>query len=379
MTNYKTFLRIIQKNLGIIIMYTVILVVFSLGNVMSGGSPTNFAASKPDVTIYDEDKSPISKGLVEYFEKNANVVEIKKEGDNLNDALYFNNIDYVVYLEKGFGEKIANGEDFKIIVNSEGNYDAFLSETILNRYTKIAKNYAGISEERIAEKTKTALEYETEVELNSSLDTNGLSNAELYFNFLNYSILAGLVFAVAYATIGFRRRMVKKRITASSTSYRKINGDLLVCSFALSLVLWVVYVTLGIIIVGADVIFTTNGLLFVLNSLVLTVFAVVFALFLTNLVEKTGALNAVVNIVSLGSSFICGVFIPTKWMPEFVVGLAKIFPSFYYIDNNRIIAGLDKYDFEHLWPMYQNMLIILGVTVALVILNSVITRKKRKE
>ena len=379
MTNYKTFLRIIQKNLGIIIMYTVILVGFSLGNVMSGGSPTNFTASKPDVTIYDEDKSPVSKGLVEYFEENAKVIEIKNEGDNLNDALYYNGIDYVIYLEKGFGEKIANGEDFKIIVNSEGNYDAFLSEAILNRYTKIAKNYAGNSEEDIAERTKAVLEYETDVELNSNLNTKGLSNAELYFNFLNYSILAGLVFAVAYATIGFRRKMVKKRITASATSYRKINADLLVCSFGLSLVLWVVYVTLGIILVGADVIFTTNGLLFVLNSLVLTIFAVVFALFLTNLVEKTGALNAVVNIVSLGSSFICGVFMPTKWMPEFVVGLARTIPSFYYIDNNRIIAGLDKYDFEHLWPMYQNMLIVLGVTVALIILNSVITRKKRKE
>lgn len=379
MTTFKTFLRIVQKNIWVIVMYTVILVIFSTANVVGGNKPVDFAASKPDIVVYDKDESEISKSLVKYLGERATINEIVDENDNVSDALYYNSVDYIIYLEKGFGEKIAQGEDFEVEVKSVENYDAFLSKTILNRYIKIAKGFAGFSEKDIVTKTEEIVKNKAEVSLNSELNVEGLTNAAFYYNFLNYSILAGLVFAVAYATIGFRRRMVKKRITASATNYRKINFDLLLCSFLLSFILWIIYNVLGIILIGTDIVFTTNGLMMVGNSLILTIFAVVFALFITNLVEKTGALNVVVNIISLGSSFLCGVFIPAEWMPEFVLNLARIFPSYYYIDSNRKIAELEKFDGEHLQPIIINALIILGVTAIIAIVNNIISRKKRKE
>ena len=378
MTNFKTFLRIVQKNIWVIIMYTMILVVVRSANSLSGAGQTSFVASKPNTVVYDHDGSEISKSLKKYFEEKTDVVEISEEGDNLSDALYFNQINYVIYLEKGFGEKIKNGEDFELNVKSEGDYGAYLSETILSRYVKVAKSFAGLSEKEIVRKTEDVLKNETAVELNSTLDVSGLTNATTYYNFLNYSILAGLVFSISYATIGFRRTMVRKRINASATSYKKINRDILLCSFALSLVLWVIYNILGVLVVGSDVVFTANGALMVANSFVLTIFAVVFALFLTNLVEKTDALNAVINIVSIGSSFLCGVFLPAKWMPEFVVNLARIFPSYYYVDSNNIIATLDKFDGEHLQPIVVNTLVLIGSTVVLIVLTNIISRKKRR-
>ncbi len=379
MTTFKTFLRIVQKNIWVIIMYTVILVLFSVVNSSTGRGQMDFSASKPDVVVYDHDGSRLSEALVDYIKKNADVKEISEEGDILLDALYYSDIDYVVNIEKGFANKISKGEDFDIEVKSNGNYGSYLAETIVSRFVKIAKGFAPAPEAGIALRTNNLLENETKAELNTKLDTSGLSTAEFYYNFMNYSILAGLVFAISYATIGFRRKMVKKRLHVSSTSYKTINRDLMLCNFALAAILLVIYTILGLFVIGHSVVFSTNGLLMILNSIVLTIFAVSFAFLLTNLIEKNNALMAIINVVSIGSSFICGVFVPAEWMPDAVVALAHIFPSFYYVDNNRIFSTLEKFDGEHLAPVLINFGIMIAFTATAIILNNIVTKKKQKE
>ncbi|MBP5674861.1 ABC transporter permease [Candidatus Saccharibacteria bacterium] len=379
MTTFKTFLKIVQKNLWLIIMYTVMLVLFTAVNSSAGKGQMDFSATKPDIVVYNRDDSNLSETFVEYIKQNAEVKEVSEEGDALNDALYYSDIDYVVYIEKGFGEKIAKGEDPEVEVKSNGSYDSYLSGVITSRFVKVAKSFAPSPEAGIALRTKTLLENETKVELNTTLDTKGLSSAEFFYNFMNYSILAGLVFAISYATIGFRRRMVKKRLNVSSTGYKKINRELLVCNAILATIMLSIYTILGIIVLGPNLVFSTNGLLMVLNSVVLMIFAVSFAFMLTNLVEKNNALLAIINIVSIGSSFMCGVFVPAEWMPDIVNAIAHIFPSFYYVDNNRIFSTLEKFDGEHLTPVFINFGIMIAFTVITIIVNNIVTKKKQKE
>lgn len=379
MTTFKTFLKIVQKNIGVIILYTVMLVLFSAVNGTTGKGQMDFTASKPSAVIYDRDNSKLSESLVNYLKKNADIKEISEEGDDLSDALYYSDVDCAIYIEKGFAEKISKGEDFEIEVKSNENYSSYLSETIVKRFVKVAKSFAPSPEAGIALRTDNLLENETKVELNTKLDTSSLSQAEFYYNFMNYSILAGLVFAISYATIGFRRRMVKKRLNVASTSYKKINRDLMICNFILAFIMLGVYTILGVFVNGVGTILSTNGLLMVLNSVVLTIFAVSFAFFLTNLVEKNNALLAIINIISIGSSFLCGVFVPMEWMPEAVTVLARIFPSYYYVDNNRIFSTLEKFDGEHLMPVFINFGILILFTIVVIILNNIVVRKKRKE
>lgn len=379
MTTFKTFLKIVQKNLWLIIMYTVMLVLFTAINSSAGKGQMDFSATKPNIVVYNRDDSNLSETFVEYIKQNAEVKEVSEEGDALNDALYYSDIDYVVYIEKGFGEKIAKGEDPEVEVKSNGSYDSYLSGVITSRFVKVAKSFAPSPEAGIALRTKTLLENETKVELNTTLDTKGLSSAEFFYNFMNYSILAGLVFAISYATIGFRRRMVKKRLNVSSTGYKKINRELLVCNAILATIMLSIYTILGIIVLGPNLVFSTNGLLMVLNSVVLMIFAVSFAFMLTNLVEKNNALLAIINIVSIGSSFMCGVFVPSEWMPDIVNAIAHILPSFYYVDNNRIFSTLEKFDGEHLAPVFINFGIMIAFTVVTIIINNIVTKKKQKE
>ena len=49
MTVFKTFLKILNKNKGIVILYTVILLVFAGINMKSNNNVATFEASRPDI------------------------------------------------------------------------------------------------------------------------------------------------------------------------------------------------------------------------------------------------------------------------------------------------------------------------------------------
>lgn len=377
MTTYRAFLRVLLKNIGVIIVYTVILIVCMIGNTQNSKSTVDFTASRPDVTVYDKDESVLSKKLMNYISDRADIVELDTE-EKLNDALYYDGTDYVIYVDRGFGEQISRGEMPVMTVKSEGNYSAFLSETILSRFLKVAQAYAPATQEEIAGKLDDALSHETKVEMTSKLDVTALGNAERFYNFMNYAILAGLVFAVAYSTAAFKRKMVRKRMAVSSTDYKKINRQLIIGNLAIALVLVAFYVALSFLMVG-DIMLSTNGALFVANAAVLSLFAVSFAFLLTNLLSNNNAILAIVNVVSIGSCFVCGVFVPASWMPEFVRNLGRALPSYYYVENNLKISQLAEFNFETLKPVLINAAIILGITAIVIILNNIVVRRKQRE
>ena len=377
MTTYRAFLRVLLKNIGVIIVYTVILIVCMVGNTQNSKSTVDFTASRPDVTVYDKDESVLSKKLMNYISDRADIVELDTE-EKLNDALYYDGTDYVIYVDRGFGEQISRGEIPVMTVKSEGNYSAFLSETILSRFLKVAQAYAPATQEEIAGKLDDALSHETKVEMTSKLDVTALGNAERFYNFMNYAILAGLVFAVAYSTAAFKRKMVRKRMAVSCTDYKKINRQLIIGNLAIALVLVAFYVALSFLMVG-DIMLSTNGALFVANAAVLSLFAVSFAFLLTNLLSNNNAILAIVNVVSIGSCFVCGVFVPASWMPEFVRNLGRALPSYYYVENNLKISQMAEFNFETLKPVLINAAIILVITAIVIILNNIVVRRKQRE
>ncbi len=376
MTTYKAFLKVLGKNIWVIGLYTLILIVCMAGNTQNSQSLTNFTAARPDIAIYDEDHSLISERLEKYISERANIVEFKTD-EELSDALYFNGVDYVINIEKGFGEKVTKDEKPKMFVKSVGNYDAYLSETIYARFLKVAEAFAPATEEDLVKNLDEVLSHDTEVEMTSKIDVNAMANARNFYNFMNYAILAGLVFAVAYATAAFKREMTKKRMMVSATNYKKINLQLLLCNLGVAMVLLTFYVILSLLMVG-DIMFTVNGALFIANAAIMSVFAVSFAFLLTNLLKNNNAILAIVNVVSIGSCFLCGVFVPAEWMPEFVQNIGRALPSFYYVENNKFISELETFDFESLKPILINAAIILGVTAVVVIINNFVTRKKRQ-
>ena len=94
--------------------------------------------------------------------------------------------------------------------------------------------------------------------------------------------------------------------------------------------------------------------------------------------NNKNAINGIVNVVALGSCFLCGEFVPMEWLPDFVLKIAHILPSYYYIYTNELLKTIDSFDFTSLKPIFINMGILVVFIIGFVILNNILSRKKRK-
>ena len=377
---FKTFLKVLNKCKAPIIMYTIILIFFGVFNMQTSENSTNFVTSKPDILIVNQDKEEgITKNLIEYIKENCNIKEIKNNEKDINDALFYRELNYIIYIPENYRENFLNGENPEIQIKSTGDYQSSLAEMILERYIKVANTYQKniTSEEELVKKINNTLDKQTEIEVTSKLDTNNLKKATFYYNFANYSILAGCVYVICLILSSFKEEKISKRTIVSSMNYKTYNRKLLLSNCLFAVVLWIFYVIVSLILVG-DVMFTTHGLLYIANSFVFTLCAVTIAFFIGNIVDSKNAINGIVNVVALGSSFLCGAFVPMEWLPDFVLKIAHILPSFYFISNNELITELEVISFKTIKPVICNIGVILIFAFVFIIVSNIISRKKRK-
>ena len=258
MTVFKTFWKILNKNKITVIIYTVILLIFGASNMQTSENNMSFVASKPDVLIvnYDEEKG-ITKDLIRYITENSNIIDIEKDEEKINDALFYRDVNYVIYIPDGYNTDFMNGENPELEIKSTGDYQASFEEMILSRYIKLANIYQKSikDEDDLISKINDTLSKKTEVEITSKLDTNTISKATYYYNFASYSILACLLLIVSLILSSFNEERIRKRIVVSNTNYKKHNRVLLLSNCCYSLVLWLFYVAISFILVG-DIMFS---------------------------------------------------------------------------------------------------------------------------
>lgn len=379
MTVFKTFLRILNKNKFIIIMYTAILIFFGGFNMQTSENNTNFVASKPDVLIINMDKKEgITENLISYIEENSNIMNIENKKEAIDDALFYRDVNYIIYIPENYRLDFLNGENPKMEIKSTGDYQSSLAEMMLERYIKVANIYQKNTdnEEELINKIDKTLSQQTEVEITSKLDTDNLSKVTFYYNFTNYSILAGCVYVICLILSSFKEEKIAKRTIISSMNYKKHNRQLLLSNGLFAIVLWIFYIVLSFILVGKTM-FTTHGLVYIANSFVFTICSVSIAFLIGNLINDKNAINGIVNVVALGTSFLCGAFVPMRWLPDSVSKIAHVLPSYYYISSNEILGKLEVINLETLKPIFINMGIIFLFSILFIIVTNIITRKKR--
>jgi len=304
-------------------------------------------------------------------------MDIENTEEARNDALFYRDVDYIIYIPENYNKDFMSGLNPELLVKSVGTAGSSYAEMILTRYIKVANLYQSDikNEDELVKQINQTLEKETKTEVTSKLDTTNLAKATFYYNFLNYSILAGCVYVICLILSSFREEKIRKRTIISSMNYKKINRELLLSNGLLVIILWLTYVILSFILIG-DTMFSCHGLILIANSFVFSICSLTIAFVIANLVKNKNAINGIVNVVSLGSSFLCGAFVPVEIMPDSILKVAHILPSYWYIQTNELIKTLEVINFENLKPIMINMGIIIIFSIIFVIFSNVISKKK---
>lgn len=380
MTIFKTFLKVLNKCKAPIIMYTVFLIFFGGFNIKTSDNSMSFVANKPDVLIVNEDSdNSITNNLISYIEKNANIKDVKDDEEARNDALFYRDVSYIIYIPQNYAEDFLKDKNPQIKIKSTGDYESSLAEMMLQRYIKVANIYNDIytSEDEIITKVNDTLSKETEIGITSKLDTEKIDKASFYYNFTNYCILASCIYVICLILSSFKNENISKRTIVSSINYKEYNMKLLIANTLFSIVLWIFYVLLSFILLG-DIMFTAHGLIYIINSFIFTICAVTIAFLIGNAIKSKDAINGIVNVIALGSSFLCGAFVPSELLPDSVLNIAHILPSYWYIKTNELVGTIEEFNFESLKPIIINMGVIVVFSVIFVLITNIISNKKRK-
>ena len=271
------------------------------------------------------------------------------------------------------------GKEPEITIKKRDSYYGSLAEMLLQRYIKVATIYQKNikNEDELVAKINETISKDIETEVTTKIDTSALTKAARYYNFSSYSFLACLIYIISLIISTFNEEKVQKRTTISSYNYRKFNRILLLGNSLYAFVLWILYVVMSFVFVGPTMA-SINGLLFIANSFIFVICATTLAFFIANFVKNKDSINGIVNVIGLGSSFLCGAFIPQEWLPETVKIIGHVFPTYYFITGNETIAKLEEFNIDTLMPVIVNAGIVIAFSVVFVILTNLVTKKRRK-
>lgn len=376
---FKTILKILNKLKGLIILYTIMLISVTLVNQTSG-NVDSFEEVKPSVIIVNNDKSKngVTNHFIKYLENHMEVKDIDTGNEEkIDDALFYRDVSLVVYIPDGFGDDLLDSKDvsveYKISGDKGSSYGKMLVQNYFDSFNIYNNYYDG---DELFDRLDNALNIDVNVEVKSKVDTNSLSRMARFFNFLNYAILAGCVYSISMILASLKSENVRKRTIVSSYDYKKYNRIVLEACSIVIIGMWILYMILALIIFK-DLFISMNGLWYVINSFVFSLCSLCIGFLIGNITQNKGAISGIVNVVSLGSSFLCGCFVPFEFMPDYVIKIAHIFPTYYFVINNEALKVMDNFSLSSVSPLILNMGIVLIFGVCFVIITNYVSKKKQ--
>lgn len=370
---FKTILKILNKLKGMLILYTFMLVMITFINQTSNNE-TSFLESKPSIAIVNEDDSLITNDFIDYMDKHCIIKNLAPK--NIDDALFYRSINMVVYIPKDFGKNLLSN-NVTLEYKASGDEASSYTKMLIEKYIKtvlIYKDY--YSDEELINHVNNLLKLDANVEVKTKLETSKLERMTRYFNFLNYALLAGSVYCISMILASIKEEKVKKRTIISSFDYKKYDRIVLGTLSIVIFGIWLLYMLLSIILFK-NTIFTSNGLAYILNSFVFTIASLCIGYLIGNITQNKNAIAGIINVVALGSSFLCGCFVPVEYMPDYALKIAHIFPTYYYVSNNEIIKTIETFNPTLIKSLLKNGFVIVLFSLLFILLTNYISKKKQ--
>jgi len=378
---FNCFYKIVKKNITSILIYTVVFIaVFILfANTSNSDIDGRFSNTPIPMAVVDRDQSSLSKALADYLGERHELVDLPDDTEALQDALFFRDIEYILWIPDGFEETFLSKSTNLLLENTKlpGSTSGIYIDNQIDRYLATINAYLN-AEFKLADaliNTSEDLALTTAVELNTG-EPRGVSMIAAYFQYLPYVLIAIVISALGPVLMVFNQRDISKRMEASSLTLRERNIQIALGCIVISLVLWGIFMA-AMVALNSNDIFTLTSALRVLNSLIFLIVSMGIAFLLGQFLKTTESLTFMTNCISLGMSFLCGIFISQELLGSGILSIAKFLPAYWYIRNNDILTDITSLNTANIQPYLQGILVQLGFAAALLIVALVISRQKK--
>ncbi|MBP2097878.1 ABC transporter permease [Enterococcus rivorum] len=381
MSVFKASFNILKRNLNPFILTLAISIGISFAYSTSSSTPSeNVELDKMTIAIFNEDKGSDSQGLTKYLKKTMHVVPLKKQQAAIDDAIFFEKVDYVLTIPKNFSEMIEQNKQPDLTTQTKPNsFNKAYVDSIINTYLTTFQFYREAfpekSSQEIVQLTTDNVKTKGKIKFDSSFALiKANRSAGKVFSVLAYTMFASIFSLITLINLSFNKPEIKRRNSCSPISNRKFSRQQFLVGFLFSIVVWGVFVSFAKLF--SNIRFDQHGIYFILNTFLLLLVALSFSVFISGLISNMDMVSGINNVFILGSAFISGIFVPTEILPDIVTKVAAFTPSYWYAKNCSLIGKTVHFDANFSADFQFNALILL-VFALLFFLLAMVTRRDR--
>ena len=380
MTVFKGHMKIIGQNKMLILLYVAIFFGCTiLFQSTAGKTETSYQAEKLNIGIVDEDGGSLAESLTEYLGNLHHLIPIENDVSEIQEKLYYREVDYVVRIPKNFYKKCIEGDEKLSVTKIPDTYSGSYVDQQINSFLNNARTYqaSGFTEAESA----SALEKTQSVNVTFSNDEKSIEDAPYvyYFRYMPYLFLALFGFVMGNILIVFQNPNLKKRMAASPVSGRRQSLEGILCMSLEGLTLWIFVIVIGILFYGRDFYTSENFVYYLLNSVSMLFVDIALAYLMGTIAPNRDALTGIANIISLGMCFLGGVFVPLEFMGSHVKAVSHFLPIYWYEKANDLLANFAHMTVSIREQFFKAVIIQLVFVGAFICLTLVIEKYKRVE
>ncbi len=374
---FRGYIRLIWRNRKLMLLYLAIFfaIFLMIAKLNESKADTSYTEEKINMAVINKDHSTIGDGIEDYLRKTQNVIDIGESKGEVQDALFYRKVVYIVTIPENFQEDfLKDGATLEITGiqdAEEGVYADTQIETFLNSVRVYLKS--GYSEAEAVEHATKQSQKTAEV---SMMDLNGnggrTENYVYLFQYYPYLIVAVLGYSISVVLMHFRKKEIRQRMACSEISSVRQNLEGVSAFILTGAVIWLIVMAAVLFFYGKRFLLSPNKGYYILNTLALLIAALAIAFLMGMLVKNNNMLTGAINTVSLGMCFLCGVFVPMELIGDNVKKVAQFLPVYWYETANNLLGAhtsLTTAMRTTLWKSYliQIVFAVACISVALVV------------
>ena len=301
-----------------------------------------YEGSKPNIAVLDRDGSSLSEGLLTYLGTQANIKHKNVSNSDAQDALFYADVSAIITIPEGFEEEFASGKEAVSMNQRPDDVNGVLLQQTINKY----------------------------------LDTMHA------FNYASYIMLVITILLIGLTMHSFFNAEITKRNLIAPVSQNRMNLQLVFCNLSVGIALWglMMLMILGMV---WDSMMTLGGLLEIVNAFVFMLMCVSMSFMFCVISAKSkhpdDMLNGISNIVGLGSSFLCGAFVPLSMIGENILVISRFLPSYWYVKLNDSLTSAVHVGDALLQEAFMTYGILLLFAAAFLCIALVIMKNRRTQ
>lgn len=379
---FKAFFKILNKNKTTMLVYMVIYLALIFMYSFNGqkNDTSDFSKVSMEIGVENRDNGKLGEALVSYLEKGNEIKEIPKGREELLDAMYYRDIQYVLIIPEDFTEKFLAGERDEVLEGTvvPGNNTAYLAEMEIDEFLQNLGMYidGGYELKQAAQKTLDNMEKESKVEFLNVEDSETKPTAAYYFDYIPYIFLCVMVVSLSGVLMIFNEKDLDARNRCSAMSFFQRNLQMILGSVGIMLLEYGVFMAVAWIMYP-DYMGSVRGILSMGNALIFMLVCLSIAFLAGRQATDDGQLNMIANIVGLAFSFLGGVFVPIELMNKGMQKVAKFVPSYWYVSSNNDIWKIKS--LSEAGDVYRNYLVMLVFAAALLAVAMMINRLRARK